>query len=37
LKALTGGVPLSRERFEEQLRVKLKVSYPTHLLSVKLA
>lgn len=32
-KALTGGVPLSRERFEEQLRAKLKLARPGHPLS----
>ncbi len=30
VKSLTGGVPLSRERFEEQLRAKLAVNNPPH-------
>jgi hypothetical protein len=30
IKALTGGVPLSRERFEAQLLQKLRVLDPTH-------
>lgn len=30
VKSLTGGVPLSRERFEEQLRIKLKAAYPSY-------
>jgi hypothetical protein len=30
VKALTGGVPLSKERFEEQLRAKLAVKHPEH-------
>ena len=33
IKALTGGVPLSREKFEEQLRVKLEASAPEHSVS----
>jgi hypothetical protein len=36
VKALTGGIPLSRERFEEQLRLKLRTSYPKHPLAAKL-
>jgi hypothetical protein len=30
VKALTGGVPLSKERFEDQLRSKLRVAFPAH-------
>lgn len=30
VKALTGGVPLSKERFEEQLRAKLASADPSH-------
>jgi hypothetical protein len=30
VKALTGGVPLPKERFEEQLRQKLSLQYPGH-------
>jgi hypothetical protein len=37
VKALTGGVPLSKERFEEQLRVKLRTSHPSHPLAAKLS
>ena len=33
VKSLTGGVPLSKERFEEQLRVKLGKTAPTHPLA----
>jgi hypothetical protein len=33
VKSLTGGVPLSRERFEEQLRVKLGTTAPSHPLA----
>ncbi len=33
VKALTGGVPLSKERFEEQLRIKLGRQYPGHPLA----
>ena len=33
VKSLTGGVPLSKERFEEQLRVKLGMSAPSHPLA----
>jgi hypothetical protein len=35
VKSLTGGVPLSRERFEEQLLQKLRAASPTHPLTVK--
>jgi hypothetical protein len=35
VKALTGGVPLSREKFEEQLRRKLGVVYPSHPFALK--
>jgi len=35
VKSLTGGVPLSRERFEEQLRQKLSVVSPTHPMAVE--
>jgi hypothetical protein len=35
VKALTGGVPLSRERFEEQLRSKIGRAYPQHPLALK--
>jgi len=35
VKSLTGGVPLSRERFEEQLRVKLATAAPAHPLGLK--
>ena len=30
VKSLTGGVPLSRERFEQQLKFKLTNVYPQH-------
>ena len=30
VKALTGGVPLSKERFEDQLRAKLSTVRPDH-------
>jgi hypothetical protein len=33
VKSLTGGVPLSRERFEEQLREKLGKNSPSHPLA----
>ena len=33
VRALTGGVPLSKERFEEQLRSKLRASHPDHPLA----
>ncbi len=33
VKSLTGGVPLSKERFEEQLREKLVTSAPTYPLA----
>lgn len=33
VKSLTGGVPLSRERFEEQLRDKIGKTAPSHPLS----
>lgn len=33
VKSLTGGVPLSKERFEEQLRAKLSVNAPAHPLA----
>ena len=35
VKALTGGVPLSKERFEEQLRLKLGVLDANHPLALK--
>jgi hypothetical protein len=35
VKALTGGVPLSREKFEEQLCQKLAAEYPNHPLAIK--
>lgn len=35
VKALTGGVPLSREKFEEQLRRKLSSVHPDHPLALK--
>ena len=35
VKSLTGGVPLSRERFEEQLRFKLGTAAPSHPLGIK--
>jgi hypothetical protein len=35
VKSLTGGVPLSRERFEEQLRFKLATAAPAHPLGIK--
>jgi len=35
VKALTGGVPLSKERFEEQLRCKLGKTHPQHPLAIK--
>ncbi len=35
VKALTGGVPLSRERFERQLRVKLAGLNPSHPLAIR--
>lgn len=34
VKSLTGGVPLSRERFEEQLRQKLGTVAPSHPMAV---
>jgi hypothetical protein len=33
VKSLTAGVPLSKERFEEQLREKLKTTAPSHPLA----
>jgi len=33
VKSLTGGAPLSKERFEEQLRVKLGTTAPSHPLA----
>jgi hypothetical protein len=30
IKSLTGGVPLSKEKFEEQLRFKLGSAIPAH-------
>jgi hypothetical protein len=33
VKSLTGGVPLSKERFEEQLRMKLAKTAPSHPLA----
>jgi Restriction endonuclease NotI len=33
VKSLTGGVPLSKERFEEQLREKLGATAPLHPLA----
>jgi hypothetical protein len=35
VKSLTGGVPLSREKFEEQLRLKLGKTTPAHPLGIK--
>lgn len=35
VKSLTGGVPLSRERFEEQLRFKLATAKPARPLGIK--
>lgn len=35
VKSLTGGVPLSREKFEEQLRFKLATAAPAHPLGIK--
>ena len=35
VKSLTGGVPLSKEKFEEQLRFKLGASAPAHPLGIK--
>lgn len=35
VKALTGGVPLSKERFEDQLRTKLSAVHPGHPLTKK--
>ncbi len=34
VKSLTGGVPLSKERFEEQLRFKLATASPAHHLGI---
>lgn len=34
VKALTGGVPLSKEKFEEQLRAKLFAIDPSHPLAL---
>jgi hypothetical protein len=33
VKSLTGGVPLSKEKFEEQLRLKLAATHPTNPLA----
>jgi hypothetical protein len=33
VKSLTGGIPLSKERFEEQLRVKMAKSAPSYPLA----
>ena len=30
VKSLTGGVPLSKERFEQQLKSKLMIAFPNH-------
>jgi len=35
VKSLTGGVPLSKEKFEEQLRLKLGKTVPTNPLGIK--
>ena len=35
VKSLTGGVPLSKEKFEEQLRFKLGAVAPAHPLGIK--
>ena len=35
VKSLTGGVPLSREKFEQQLRFKLESAVPSHPLGIK--
>jgi len=35
VKSLTGGVPLSKERFEQQLRFKLSTAAPEHPLGLK--
>jgi hypothetical protein len=35
VKALTGGVPLSKEKFEDQLRHKLAADYPDHPSAIK--
>jgi hypothetical protein len=35
VKALTGGLPLSKERFEEQLRRKLAAAHPEHPLALR--
>ena len=37
VKSLTGGVPLSKEKFEEQLRFKLGAAVPGHPLGTKKA
>ena len=37
VKSLTGGVPLSKEKFEEQLRLKLGAAVPGHPLGIKKA
>ena len=37
VKSLTGGVPLSKEKFEEQLRSKLGAATPAHPLGFKRA
>jgi hypothetical protein len=34
VKSLTGGVPLSKERFEQQLRTKLATAFPNHPLGL---
>jgi len=35
IKSLTGGVPLSKEKFEQQLRFKLATAHPNHPLGLK--
>jgi len=35
VKSLTGGVPLSKEKFEEQLRFKLGTAVPSHPLGLR--
>jgi len=35
VKSLTGGVPVSKEKFEEQLRFKLSAVAPAHPLAMK--
>jgi hypothetical protein len=35
VKSLTGGVPLSKEKFEEQLRFKLSAAAPAHPLGIR--